>query len=384
MSPAAPVPAPARGERLRGVDGLRGLAVLLVLVHHFVELTLPQVIGTWQAYLVAGLGLSASGVDLFFIISGFLIGGILLDHRAAPNFFQVFYARRFFRIVPLYYVFLTLCWLLDRYVAGFPLTIYPFGSYYSFLCNFWMAAGQRWDTSYQALAWSLAVEEQFYLVIPLLVWICPTRVLLGLTIAALFVTPLLRIGVLLTAPEYSLATHLASPLRMDCLAFGVLVAIVWRNPRVRTWLAARPNLPVLLALAALPVLARLTLRRTGYETMPMAAIGYSTLGVFYTALLLTVLGNHPRWFVRLCEARWLVFTGRISFFVYLFQGVTGWFVFRLFGRTMALASLSDVLLFALTLAVLAGGGALSWTLFESKMLSIGHRFRYRDPALATG
>ena len=240
---------------------MRGLAVLLVLVHHFVEQLLPREPGTWQAHLATGLGLSFSGVDLFFVISGFLIGGILMNHRAAPNFFAVFYLRRFFRIIPLYYVFLLLCWLLTSTVSGFPASRYPLGSYFGFLSNFWMAAGRQWDTSPMAVAWSLAVEEQFYLVIPLLVWFCPPRVLLGLTLAALAVTPLLRVGVLVAAPQYSLATHLVSPLRMDCLAFGVLVALAWRHAGVRSWLAARPRWPLAVALGLLPVLAWLTWRR---------------------------------------------------------------------------------------------------------------------------
>jgi len=379
-----PGPEPRSHPRLHRVDGLRGLAVLLVLVHHFVEQLLPRATGTWQAHLATGLGLSFSGVDLFFVISGFLIGGILMNQRAAPNFFAVFYARRCFRIIPLYYVFLLLCWLLARTAPGFPASLYPLGSYFGFLSNFWMAAGRQWDTSAMAVAWSLAVEEQFYLVIPLLVWVCPPRVLLGLTLAALAVTPLLRAGVLVVAQQYFQATHLVSPLRMDCLAFGVLVAIAWRQPGARAWLAARPRWPLAVALGLLPVLAWLTLRRPHGEAMPMATIGYTTLGAFYSALLLGVLGNHPRWFVRLCEARWLVFTGRISYFVYLFQGIAAWFVFRLFGRTLALASLQDVWLVAFSLTLLFGVAVVSWVIFESRFLALGQRFRYSDPSTAGG
>ena len=363
---------------------MRGLAVLLVLVHHFVEKLLPRATGSWQAQLATGLGLSFSGVDLFFVLSGFLIGGILMDHRAAPNFFTVFYARRFFRIIPLYYVFLLCCWLLARTDPGFPASLYPLGSYFSFSCNFWMAADGQWDPSAMAVGWSLAVEEQFYLVIPLLVWFCPPRVLLRLTLAALVVTPLLRVGVLVVAPQYALATHLVSPLRMDCLAFGVLVAMAWRHPRVRSWLAASPRWPLGVVLGLLPVLAWLTWRRPGGETMAMAAFGYTTLGAFYSALLLAVLGHHPRWLVRLCEARWLVFTGRISYFVYLFQGIAAWLVFRLFGRTLALASLKDAWLVGVSLTLLFGAGVVSWAIFESRILALGRRFRYPDapPAAA--
>jgi len=95
-------PAPiASSTRVRYLDGLRGIAIGFVLIHHFVVPLLGNVPGSPGAYAAAILTLSYSGVDLFFVLSGYLIGGILLDHRESPRLFTMFYVRRAARILPL-------------------------------------------------------------------------------------------------------------------------------------------------------------------------------------------------------------------------------------------------------------------------------------------
>src|SRR5438309_218918 len=95
-------------KRLTQLDGIRGLAILLILAWHFVAIQIQAEPGTLPWYLRRALGLTWSGVDLFFVLSGFLIAGILLDQRNATNFFKVFYFRRVCRIFPLYFLVLLL------------------------------------------------------------------------------------------------------------------------------------------------------------------------------------------------------------------------------------------------------------------------------------
>src|SRR6267143_4059987 len=90
--------------RILELDGIRGIAIGMVLVAHFLEIVSRP--GSPLAYALVPLRLTWSGVDLFFVLSGFLIGGILLDARESSNYFRVFYTRRFFRIVPIYAVLL--------------------------------------------------------------------------------------------------------------------------------------------------------------------------------------------------------------------------------------------------------------------------------------
>ena len=104
-APSSP-PIPRATDRIPELDGLRGIAIGLILILHFFQNTLNPQAGVVPRYLAAATRLTWSGVDLFFVLSGFLIGGILLDARTAPNYYRVFYARRLFRIVPIYIVFL--------------------------------------------------------------------------------------------------------------------------------------------------------------------------------------------------------------------------------------------------------------------------------------
>src|SRR4051812_432361 len=159
-TPQQDVAAPARSRWL-GIDGLRGTAILAVVICHFSAL-LPRADHPWIGVLENGW----AGVDLFFVISGFLITGILLDAKGEANYFRNFYARRALRIVPLYYGFLIVALLLRQWEAQ------PW--LWTWTVNYWLpmrmgAAGTAWTSWNEMIIpfWSLAVEEQFYLIWPI-------------------------------------------------------------------------------------------------------------------------------------------------------------------------------------------------------------------------
>jgi peptidoglycan/LPS O-acetylase OafA/YrhL len=104
-------------ERMPELDGIRGLAIVLVLVWHYFVSALRVASATPLAYIQKAMWLSWSGVDLFFVLSGFLIGGILMDNRNAQNYFSVFYVRRTCRIFPLYFAALALFWLCRAFAS---------------------------------------------------------------------------------------------------------------------------------------------------------------------------------------------------------------------------------------------------------------------------
>lgn len=175
--------------RVPELDGLRGVAIALVLIVHLSGL-LNGAPGTFSAYVVRSCMLAWSGVDLFFVLSGFLIGGILLDAKSSDHYFRTFYIRRAFRILPLYTV-LNLAPLLlvfasphlrdtAYFVLGRPLPWYVtafFGQ------NLVIAFTGVWGNAYLAATWSLAVEEQFYLTLPFVVRKVSTRTLTTLSVA---------------------------------------------------------------------------------------------------------------------------------------------------------------------------------------------------------
>ena len=151
-----------QSERVPELDGLRGIAIGLVLLHH----TLSPV-----PALKPFFDMCWSGVDLFFVLSGFLLGGVLLDHKDAPNLLRVFYTRRVCRILPLYFGLIAIYWLaLQAPMPGFPpwailflgQPFVPVWSCLTFTQNFYVATAGGLGATIISSTWSLAVEEQFY------------------------------------------------------------------------------------------------------------------------------------------------------------------------------------------------------------------------------
>src|SRR5258706_538487 len=171
---------PARGTiedggHIPALDGLRGVAILLVLVLHFAPyapgLQAPTVLLDRLYLRVSGIGWT--GVDLFFVLSGYLITGILYDTRGSKHYFRQFYARRFLRIFPLYYVALALFLIILPWPHSFDSVIRELRGdavwYWTYLYNMRVAATGFLPSSALGHFWSLAVEEQFYLIWPIVV-----------------------------------------------------------------------------------------------------------------------------------------------------------------------------------------------------------------------
>jgi peptidoglycan/LPS O-acetylase OafA/YrhL len=282
--PSAPTP---RGH-LPSLDGLRGVAVLLVLLFHFTHLDAPG--GPVERALVEAARVGWSGVDLFFVLSGFLITGILLDAKNGRNYFRNFYLRRALRIFPLYYAYLAVLFLvLPSIVAAARLD--PRGDtqawMWSYLGNVLFAMRRGFEASpHAAHFWSLAVEEQFYLVWPLLVWLLPRRGLVWACAAAIVGAFTLRAGIL-KATWNATAAYVLTPCRMDALATGALVAAIVREGGLAR---LRRLAPAVLGFSAL-VIAALWLRRgTFFGGDPTVQVwGFTALAVLYGSVLVLAL-----------------------------------------------------------------------------------------------
>jgi peptidoglycan/LPS O-acetylase OafA/YrhL len=212
----------------------------MVMVGHFITYggLLPQSAGAARfarSMMVGGLG-----VDLFFVLSGFLITGILLDSKGATHFFRNFYMRRVLRIFPLYYGALFVTFILAPLLLAEDEALARLTGeqawYWSYMVNvrtaFW-----GWPPWHVGHFWSLAVEEQFYVVWPLLVFLCSRRVFFWVCVATIVASPLVRIGLWLGShPAHVNVFTLAT---MDGLGFGALLALLARCPggmeRLRRW-----------------------------------------------------------------------------------------------------------------------------------------------------
>jgi peptidoglycan/LPS O-acetylase OafA/YrhL len=314
--PATPYHSPLLKREMPGLDALRGVAVLSVVLYHGLHWWLPPSIsispGARLLSLIASPGWL--GVNLFFVLSGFLITGILLDTRTRPNYWKSFYTRRVLRILPLYLVIL----LILRFYSGVSWI-------YFVLCLFYMAnfASARFGMGYGPL-WSLAVEEQFYLVWPFLVRRLRPRWLAIVCLGSLFLSPLLRyLSVSRIVPMGN--PYSATWLVTDNLAAGTLIAILLRTPlatlsRVRSLTLGVGLLSMALLIGGfrLHIMNKTTALGAAFQPEPFILL--------FSALLLLSLqyGNHPRIF-RL--TRPLRFYGYISYGLYLFH-VLGFSVYQ--------------------------------------------------------
>lgn len=370
--------------RIPQLDGIRGLAILLILLWHCLAgyLDLSR---EWSLWVLRVLNLAWTGVDLFFVLSGFLIGGIMLDYGRASNFLPVFYLRRALRIVPIYYVVL-LSFVLARW-AGLPerhpeLSKFfaagpPLAAYFAFVQNFFFAAIGHGGPEWLSVTWSLAVEEQFYLCLPFVMFLVPRRRLGAVLVGLVLATPLLRIMLFDVPPRPGYADYLLMPARADALLLGVLGAWLVRQPHYRRWLEQhRPAVYLALGLLAAGVLA-LHQAYISYIDFAMMAGGYTWIALFYFGLILAAVTEQRgpvAWFTRWAALRYL---GRISYCVYLIHLVVPALAHALLLRQApVLRTWTDAAVTAGAVAVTLGLAALSWHFFESRLVAWGHSFQY--------
>ena len=374
---------PLAAGRIPELDGLRGIAILIVVVWHYGICQILQfpVTGT---LLKTPLGLGWSGVDLFFVLSGFLIGGILIDHRGSPSFFKTFYIRRSCRILPLYFVMVGLLavavWLGWNTVPRLEWLFakpHPVLSYATFTQTAPMIGTAEFGPHWLAVSWSLAIEEHFYLVLPLLICCCRPQSLPYLLGGLILLAPALRLFFNLVLSEYSHAGFLLMPCRADSLALGALVAWGVRRPAIVESLRANAKGLhwVLAVFAAGVVVLGLTGRK--FSSPVMALFGYSWLAGFYCLLLLISLHHRAGWIAGICRLRALQWVGVISYGVYLLhQAISGLCHITLRGAPPAITDLPSagitLLAFVITLAL----ARLSFGFFEKPILAFGHRFNY--------
>jgi peptidoglycan/LPS O-acetylase OafA/YrhL len=236
-----PIDRPAEFQRavrthLPALDGLRGLAVAIVVWHN-AALTGP---GFGSGAVAGLLNLAANlgwmGVQLFFVLSGFLITGILLDEKGAPHQFRNFYMRRSLRIFPLYYAVLIFAFMILPALGSSPAWSIVDTSreiwYWTYLDN-WVVSIEGGGGGLSHF-WSLAVEEQFYLLWPFAVIMLRRRALFGMCLLLIASAPLAR--VLMIQYDFELAKSAAYEFtiaRWDALGMGALLAMIVRH---RPWL----------------------------------------------------------------------------------------------------------------------------------------------------
>lgn len=372
--------------RIPELDGLRGLAILLVLLDHYLSGPRFEGHGRLWSLFFKSLGGGQVGVDLFFVLSGFLIGGILLESRESPSYFRAFYLRRVHRILPVYYSF-TLIYLVALVTSHFcwpAVSIVPADfshllHYFFFLQNFfWSKTRLEW--LFLGVTWSLAIEEQFYLCAPVILRYLPVRRLRAALVAVLLLAPLLRLALLLGPEGYRFLAALSTPCRADALALGILGALAWRSERFHIFLRKNPNLPAGVLLFFSLAVGALLPGMYKPRGIFWGTVGYSLLAFFFLALLLFVLVRRDSWAAEIMRFKSLRQLGTVSYCVYIIHApILHTTHYLLLHSSPAIDNFHGVLATALATSATLIVAALSWHFLEKPLIKRGHRFSYSSP-----
>ncbi len=367
-------------HRVPELDGIRGMAILIVVVFHWIALEGQSVL---PERLESLLSFGWSGVDLFFVLSGFLIGGILLDARDATNYFKVFYMRRFYRILPLYgAICLTTLVIFYARLSTHAWLFWgikiPWYSYLTFGQNFWMVKLHTLGYWQLGITWSLAVEEQFYLTLPLVIRFSSRKTLPYVLGVGVLLAPLIRVALwfALDPNSASFSAEYLAPCRMDALLLGVLAACAVRDAACWERLVAHKAVVAAASIASGAGVLEMIHLRLGPHSFAMASFGYTLIALFYLSLLLLAV-SQSGFVSRLFRFRGLTELGILAYGLYLFHMPVIGLVYGLAGKrtpeltglaTFALTALGGLLLFAVM--------RLSWLYFEKPMIKRGHRYEY--------
>ena len=298
------------------LDGLRAVSILLVLGFHGMG---P--VSTWISDTFAGW----SGVDVFFVISGFLITALLVQEQTDTGTvsFKGFYIRRVLRIAPAYYVFLAVRFLSKGWAYRYGFLIAAV-----YLTNWDL--GLKWDlTNGTGLdhTWSLAVEEQYYLLWPLTFYLVGRRIV-PFVVGTISVVYVWRFALLLGGASWIRLTG-GFDTRIDCIMTGCLAALLWARPQTRAQIQGALGggwMPLVLALALFCSAQTLghpsegPFQRQLLFWMVRLPLHQSLVGLFILALC-----NHPTGVAsRLLSRPVLVWIGRLSYSLYLWHGFVFW------------------------------------------------------------
>ncbi len=363
------------------LDGLRGFAVLYVIIFHF----FPS--ATSSGFLTAIASFGFSGVDLFFVLSGFLITGILIRSKTEKNYFFNFYVRRFLRIFPLYYSMLFIFLIVVPHITYFRqfnyFTIVDGASYpyWLFLMNY--PSFHSLTHQFLFVAWSLCIEEQYYLFVPAIVYLLNKERLLNFLLLVFTASFLIRtISFFVFHTDASVLYHSAYT-RLEGIALGGILRLSFENNGLKNHRQRFASLFPLFALlvSGMVVFCKYIIVEPvslNYHPL-MITFGYLLSSLMYGSLMTRCLIENKNGYTRtFFSTAFLRTTGKYSYAMYLFHPLAigiakaflakGYLMFQLDClKNDSLPVIAGMLLtYAMSIA--------SWNILEKPALQLKRRF----------
>lgn len=358
-----------------GLDGIRAIAVISVMLFHFY----PQGV----------LRIGWAGVDLFFVLSGFLITNILIKYKNRENYFKSFYMRRVVRIFPIYYLVIIPLVLLN-YFALQNRAIWEQISYFFYLQNF-AALGSEFLFGLEH-TWSLAIEEQFYLFFPFVIRFLPLKKSFYLVIGLILSAILLRTFFAINNPEVFYWQSVLFFTRMDSLLLGALLPLAVTNFSISKRLMSRIlNVSLLIGFVFIFLsiinYSFTNLQEQGFIELLKQSYGKESLSTPYGHLRFTFFAiffaawvGKVAYFTdpirKMSFLRWrpLEFIGRISYGIYLYHWIIQRFITVYLEKTNWEINAFVLICIKITLTIFIA--YISWILIEKPILKLKDRYKY--------
>jgi peptidoglycan/LPS O-acetylase OafA/YrhL len=324
-----PLSAPNLRGHLPALDGVRGLAIIMVLFLHFIGNTVAT--NSFEKVVVLVTNYGAYGVDLFFVLSGFLITGILYESRDKQHYFKNFYMRRVLRIFPLYYAVLVAIIVIAPLIPAMQSTALDELKAHQwwiwlYSVNIYNGIQGVYSLPYIDHFWSLSVEEHFYFVWPLIVWLLAKnpRTLMRVSIGvALFALGSRIVASLAGATPVTI--FVLTPFRLDALCLGAFLAVYARQPEGLSKLSRR-ILPTTAIAGGLLVAAFLWNHFTSAEVEILRPIRSSLFLVLLAMLMLRALTAPSKTLIsRFFCSKTMMFYGKISYGLYVYHHLISYF-----------------------------------------------------------
>ena len=365
-------------QEVKSLTGLRAIAVLLIVAQHcwLTSHRTSPLIETYSRF-AASLWF---GVDLFFVLSGFLLTRILLATKSHKNYIGNFYARRCLRIWPLYYTLLALgCTLCLLTTAG-KLRFYQLSyltALATFTTNFYLAFTNRWDVAIGGIAvshlWSLAVEEHFYLIWPWIIRRYNAKQLVKIAVITTLMAAVFRLAALVVTHD-CVGLSVCTPLRVDTFCIGGLVAclpalMTVQEMRVKLWTRG-------FAFTGLALIVMTITTHLFRGNIFVSTAGYPLFAMNFACLIgILVDGDRTDFCSRWLSHPFMLYLGTRSYAIYLFHlPIAGYFNSILFQKRDVSSMEAIVIGIVVPLFLTVILSEISWRLLEKPFLAFKSRF----------